>query len=191
VPGPAALLSGQDIDFVMNVFATWTGVRWEELLAVEGWAGKDSPLQLKDGDIATYAIDWQLRELGGAVCKSPPKDGSFRVLDLPPFLADLMRWAVGNRRGACSCPVADGRPACKRDDRTPGNYLFLGPKGGHPRRSNYADDFLTPAAEGLHPARQGTRAPSTSPPSPGPVSRSAAATAGTRQPTSRTAPGRT
>lgn len=39
-----ALLSGQDIDFVINVFAAWTGVRWVELLAVEGWAGKDSPL---------------------------------------------------------------------------------------------------------------------------------------------------
>ncbi len=41
-----ALLSGRDIDFVMNVFAAWTGVRWGELLAVEGWDGKDSPLQL-------------------------------------------------------------------------------------------------------------------------------------------------
>lgn len=39
------------------------------------------------------------------------------------------------------------------------NYLFLGPKGGHPRRSNYADDYLTPAAEGLHPARNGVRRP--------------------------------
>ena len=34
-----ALLSGQDIDFVMNIFAAWTGVRWGELLAVEGWEG--------------------------------------------------------------------------------------------------------------------------------------------------------
>ena len=41
-----ALLSGRDIDFVMNVFAAWTGLRWGELLAVEGWAGEDSPLQL-------------------------------------------------------------------------------------------------------------------------------------------------
>ena len=40
-----ALLSGRDIDFVMNVFAAWTGVRWGELMAVEGWPGKDSPLQ--------------------------------------------------------------------------------------------------------------------------------------------------
>ena len=86
-----ALLSGRGIDFVMNVFATWTGVRWGELMAVEGWEGKDSPLQISDNGISTYAVDWQLRELGGVVRKSPPKDGSYRVLDLPPFLAELMQ----------------------------------------------------------------------------------------------------
>ena len=154
-----ALLSGRDMDFVMNVFAAWTGVRWGELLAVEGWEAEDSPLQLPKTGIATYALDWQLRELGGAVRKSAPKDGSYRVLDLPPFLADLMRWAMDNRQTTCSCPLVHGHPACKGEDQTPGNYLFLGPKRGHPRRSNYADDFLTPAAEGQHPARQGVRRP--------------------------------
>ena len=154
-----ALLSGHDIDFVMNVFAAWTGVRWGELLAVEGWAGKDSPLQTPKTGIATYAVDWQLRELGGVVRKSAPKDGSFRVLDLPPFLAELMRWAMNNRQETCSCPLSGGRPVCKGDDRTPANYLFLGPRGGHPRRSNYADRYLTPAAEGLHPACNGVRRP--------------------------------
>ena len=86
-----ALLSGRGIDFVMNVFATWTGVRWGELMAVEGWEGKDSPLQISDNGISPYAVDWQLRELGGVVRKSPPKYGSYRVLDLPPFLAELMQ----------------------------------------------------------------------------------------------------
>ena len=154
-----ALLSGRDIDFVMNVFAAWTGVRWGELLAVEGWDGEDSPLQLTDYGISTYAVDWQLRELGGVVRKAAPKDGSYRVLDLPSFLADLLRWAVDNRQPTCRCPLIDGHPACKGEDPTPPNYLFLGPKGGHPRRSNYADDFLTPAAEGLYPARKGVRRP--------------------------------
>ena len=100
-----ALMSGRDIDLVMNLFAAWTGVRWGELMAVEGWAGRDSPLQFPKTDIATYAADWQLRELGGAVCKSAPKDGSFRVLDLPPFLADLMRWAMDNRHDTCCLPA--------------------------------------------------------------------------------------
>jgi integrase len=154
-----ALLSGRDIDFVMNLFAAWTGVRWGELMAVEGWEGDDSPLQLSGHGISTYAVDWQLRELGGAVCKAPPKDGSYRVLDLPRFLADLMGWAMDSRRSTCHCPLVDGHPACKGDDRTEPNYLFLGPKGGHPRRSNYADRYLTPAAEGLYPARKGVRRP--------------------------------
>jgi integrase len=154
-----ALLTGQDIDFVMNVFAAWTGVRWGELMAVEGWDGKDSPLQVSERGISTYAVDWQLRELGGVVRKASPKDGSYRVLDLPPFLAELMRWAMDNRRGSCHCPLAGDCPACKGDDRTVANYLFLGPKAGHPRRSNYADRYLTPAAEGLYPARNGIRRP--------------------------------
>jgi len=154
-----ALLSGHDTDFVMNVFAAWTGVRWGELLAVEGWEGADSPLQLPDNGIATYAVDWQLREIEGVVCKSAPKDGSYRVLDLPPFLADLLRWALDNKRGICACPRTSGRPSCKGADQTAPNYLFLGPKHGHPRRSNYADRYLTPAAEGLHPARNSVRRP--------------------------------
>ena len=186
-----ALLSGRDIDFVMNIFATWTGVRWGELLAVEAWAGKDSPLQLSNDDIATYALDWQLREFGGVVRKSPPKDGSYRVLDLPPFLAELMRWALENRLDSCSCRLVDGRPACKGDDHSPASYLFLGAKGGHPRRSNYADDFLTPAAEGQHPARNGVRRPVyvTAEPWPGLPIRHG--TAGTRRPTWQRPPGRT
>jgi integrase len=154
-----ALLSGRDVDFVMNVFAAWTGVRWGELLAVEGGNPANAPLNLVNDGISTYALDWQLRELGGVVRKSPPKDGSFRILDLPPFLADLMQWAVDNRLERCSCPQLDGHPICKGEDRTPASYLFLGPKGGHPRHSNYAEDFLTPAAEGLHPTRQSTRRP--------------------------------
>jgi integrase len=151
-----ALLSGRDVDFVMNVFAAWTGVRWGELLAVEG-GQPTSGLRLTSDGISTYAVDWQLRELGGVVRKAAPKDGSYRVLDLPPFLAGLMRSAVDNRLKTCSCPSINGRPACKGDDRTPAGYLFLGPKGGHPRGSNYSEDFLIPAAEGTYPLRKGVR----------------------------------
>jgi hypothetical protein len=68
------------------------------------------------------------------VCKAPPKDGSYRTLDIPPFLADLLRWAIENRRKECSCPVIDGHPTCKGDDKSTANYLFLGLQGGHPRR---------------------------------------------------------
>jgi integrase len=155
-----ALLSGNNTDFVMNVFAGWTGVRWGELMAVEGSDAKDSPLKLPETGRATYALDWQLLDLKGKVTKAPPKDESYRPLDIPPFLAGLLRWTVDNRHDSCSCPPDEnGRKACKGDDPTPANYLFLGPKAGHPRRSNYADDFLTPSAEGLHVKRNAVRRP--------------------------------
>jgi hypothetical protein len=51
VPAHAtAKKSNVDIDFVMNIFAPWTGVRWGELMAVEGWNGKDSPGPRFSGD---------------------------------------------------------------------------------------------------------------------------------------------
>ena len=45
-------------------------------------------------------MNWQLRELGGVVCKTPAKDGPYRVLDMPPFLAGLLRGAVDNAGAA-------------------------------------------------------------------------------------------
>ena len=67
------------------------------------------------------------------------------------------RWTTAGTHAPAR--VDGDRPSCKGDDRTRPGYLFLGPRGGHPRRSNYADDFLTPAAEGLHPVRNGERRP--------------------------------
>ena len=80
---------------------------------------------------------------------------------LPEDRLDARPDALGERQppGRLPCPLVGGRPSCKGDDPTPANYLFLGPKGGHPRRSNCADRFLTPAAEGLHPARNGAHRP--------------------------------
>jgi hypothetical protein len=66
---------------------------------------------------------------------------------------------MDNRLRTCHCPLTGSRPACKGPDPTEANYLFLGPNGGHPRRSNYAGRYLTPAAEGLYPARKGVRRP--------------------------------
>jgi len=97
-------------------------------------------------------------------------------LDLPPYLTDLMSWAIGSRHQTCSCPRSDDqRPARKGDDRTPPSYLFPGPRGGHPRRPNYADDFLTPAAEGSTRHARASAGRYTSPLNPGQASRSARA----------------
>ena len=100
-----ALLSGRDIDFVMNVFAAWTGVRWGELLAVEGWDGKDSPLQLAEPASRPTPSTGSSGNSAEQSASRRPKDGSYRVLDLPPFLTDLLRWAADNRQPTCRCPV--------------------------------------------------------------------------------------
>ncbi len=52
-----------------------------------------------------------------------------------------------------------GRPPGKTDDGTEwctgGAYVFLGPRLGHFRRSNYSERVMRPAADGWHPARGG------------------------------------
>jgi hypothetical protein len=37
-----------------------------------------------------------------------------------------------------------------------GRYVFLGPRGGHFRRSNYSERVMRPASDGWHPARRGS-----------------------------------
>lgn len=107
-----ALLTGCDVDFVLNITGPLDGVRWGDLIAFGASEDDDSPLQLRDDGISTYAIDWQLREIGGVVWKSALKEGSYRVLDLPPFLAELLRWVRDNRRETCNCPSSTtARPA--------------------------------------------------------------------------------
>jgi integrase len=135
-----ALLTGDDIDFVMNIFAPWTGVRWRELMAVEGWDGKDSPLQLPAEGIATYVLDWQLREIGGKVEKAPPKDGSYRTLDIPPFLADRI-----------ITPAAEGlHPQRKGAPRRP-VYITAEPWPGIPIRKGNRKTTAKDMADGTWP----------------------------------------
>ena len=63
-------------------------------------------------------------------------------------------------------------PPAKATTGQPPNYLFLGPKGGHPRRSNYADRLPHPSRRRPLPGPQRHPAAGlTSPPNHGPVSR--------------------
>ena len=80
----------------------------------------------------------------------PPKDDSYRSLnwepclpvDLPPFLASLLaRQIKAQPRQRCACAAQHGGS---------GQYVFLGPDGGHPRRSNYARRVFRPACDGRY-----------------------------------------
>jgi integrase len=136
-----ALLSGQDDDFIAIVTAGWTGVRWGELIGLER----------HDVQRAAIHLDWQLSELNGRFEKMPPKDDSYRVIDLPPFLSDLLAHQITARPdGRCRCP----RNACGGRD----GYLFLGTDRGHPRRSGFNRRFWHPAVDGLYPATNGQHA---------------------------------
>ena len=134
----AALLSGRDDDFTMVVTIAYTGLRWGEAIGLET---EHAP----PGEIH---VEWQLRELRSAFHRLAPKDDSYRSpawepclpVDLPPFLADLLaRQVQGQPRNPCACVTQHGGT---------GRYVFLGPDGGHYRRSNYARRVFRPACDG-------------------------------------------
>jgi integrase len=141
----AALMSGRDDDFTMIVTIAYTGMRWGETIGLE----RD---YLHPGEIH---VEWQLRELNGRFHRLPPKDDSYRSptwepklpVDLPRFLEDLITLQVQDHSGRrCSCAGEHGGS---------GHYVFLGPDGGHYRRSNYARRVFRPACDGRHEAAPG------------------------------------
>ena len=142
----AALLSGRDQDFSMVITIGYTGLRWGETIGLE----RD---YLHKAEIH---VEWQLREVSGVFHRLPPKDDSYRSpnwepclpVDLPDFLAELLAGQVENQpRQRCGCATQHGGT---------GQYVFLGPDGGHYRRSNYARRIFRPTCDGRYepsPAR--------------------------------------
>lgn len=136
-----AALSGRDTEFVMVITLAYTGMRWGELLALTPKAICGDQLR----------IDWKLYELGGRFYKGRPKDGSMRVVDLPPFLAELLaNYFRDNPPQTCKCRNRD-KPWCSGAE-----YVFLTPALSHPARSDFGERRFRPAADGRYPAR-GTR----------------------------------
>ena len=136
-----AALSGQDTDFVMILTVAYTGARWSEIVGL--------PPECVHRD--KIDIDWKLYELNGKFYKGPPKDGSMRPADLPPFLSELLSGQLASTGSfRCNCRSRE-EPWCPGAD-----YVFLGPGRGHFRRSNYSERFFRPAADGWYPARKGS-----------------------------------
>ncbi|MGK5558661.1 hypothetical protein ACSNOI_44370 [Actinomadura kijaniata] len=139
----ALLNGGSDTDFVMGVTFGYTGARWGEVLGM-------LPENVRPGEID---IHWKLYELNGRFYGGPPKDGSMRTVDTPPFLDGLLAGLLKTSRGRiCSC-CNQYDPWCKGR-----SYVFLGAQGGHFRRSNYSERVFRPAADGWYPARDGKAA---------------------------------
>jgi hypothetical protein len=142
----AALLAGRDDEFTMLVTIGYTGMRWGETIGLE-----------RDLLLPTLInVEWQLREVSGHFHRLPPKDDSYRStniepltpVDLPPFLTGLLAAQAGKHpRQRCTC-------ADQHDGS--GQYIFLGPDGGHHRNSNYARRIFRPACDGRHPPANGS-----------------------------------
>lgn len=143
----AALASGDDDVFLKLATKAWTGLRWSEVLAL-------SPKQLLAGgmlDISRKLYQINRFYLGF------PKDGSLRVIDVPPFLEAALR-AQAEQARTCTCtgwperlPPVDGGELV---EWCPGDtYLFLSPNRAHYQRSAFSAAAMRPAADGVYPGR--------------------------------------
>jgi integrase len=136
----AAALSGMETDFVMILTVAYTGMRWGEIIGL--------PPDCIHED--TIDIHWKLYELDGRFYRGRPKDGSMRTVDLPLFLRSLLvKHMKANPNSKCTCRNPE-KPYCPGDE-----YVFLGPKLGHFRRSNYSERVIRPAADGWYPKKEG------------------------------------
>jgi len=128
----AALLAGRDDEFVAVTLMYWTGMRWAEVVGLEtGYAR-----------LRSIRIEWQLYELNpGGLVRCPPKDDSYRDIDLPGWLSALVSDHI-TRTAPRPCPCHDL------------TYVFRGRYGGaHWRRSGFGDWVFEPAASGWFPAK--------------------------------------
>jgi len=75
------MLSGCDDEFVAVVTKGMTSIRFGELVGLETEFVRQSAIR----------IEWQLYELdSGEFVRVPPKDDSYRTIDTPDFLSDLL-----------------------------------------------------------------------------------------------------
>jgi integrase len=91
----AALLAGRDDEFVAVVGMGFTGVRFGETVGLETEYVRPDAIR----------IEWQLYELNdGRLIRCPPKDDSYRTIDVPPWLAGLVREHITrNQPRPCPC----------------------------------------------------------------------------------------
>jgi integrase len=128
-----AELTSRDDERALALLAAYTGMRWAELVGLE----VDYCLPL-GRDLVR--VEWELVEVRGRFHRKPPKGGEAgrRDILLSPSLAVLIREQVKRAR-RCE---AEG---CGCGGRV---YVFLGPDGGHLRRSNFGRRLWRPAVDG-------------------------------------------
>lgn len=129
----AALMSGRDDEFVFVITKYYTGMRWGELVGLE----------TKYARLGSTRVEWQLYELDTRELeRCPPKDDSYRDVDLPVWLSGLVSDHIA-RTGPVPCDC-HGR-----------TYVFRGPADApHWHRNHFAARVFQPAATGRFPDRR-------------------------------------
>ena len=91
----ASLLSGRDDEFVGVTTKGYMGMRWGELVGLETEYVRPK----------TVRVEHQLYELDtGELHRCPPKDDSYRTLDSPRFITDLLTGHIGRTSPTpCDC----------------------------------------------------------------------------------------
>ena len=87
------ILSGRDDEFTMCVLMQWTGLRLGEMTGLEREYVRPGSLR----------VEWQLHEVAWKIIRQPPKDDSYRDVDLPRFLDDLLASQMRQPGEACPC----------------------------------------------------------------------------------------
>jgi integrase len=144
----AGALSGCDTDFILILTLAYTGMRWGEAVGLPPECVRRNKLD----------IHWKLYELNGQFYRGRPKAGSMRTIDLPPFLSEMLA-SLLDRKSSTSMKCTCQERRIRNDDIewcTGSEYVFLGPHGGHFRRSNYSERVMRPAADGWYPEKKGS-----------------------------------
>lgn len=91
----AALMTGRDDEFVQVVTETYTGMRTGEVTGLDRRYVRQ----------ASIRVEQQLYELdSGVLVQGPPKDDSYRDIDLPPWLRSLLsEQAARTQAPPCAC----------------------------------------------------------------------------------------
>lgn len=92
----ASLMSGRDDEFVQAVMIAWTGFRWSESIGLDRRHVRERALR----------VEHQLYELRrkGVFVHQPPKDDSYRTVDIPQWLYALLAGQIRRSGGeACAC----------------------------------------------------------------------------------------
>jgi integrase len=147
----AAFLSGRPDEFILLTAKYWLGLRWGETIGLTAESVNTSfHLRKQLYEHTRKRFYWK-----------EPKAGSERMLDVPPFLVDLLDRQArdGARQEATGrlCPCGEGLPKEYRHET--GIHLFTGVDEAHQRANPFRSYLFGPAAQGLYYAGQSQEFP--------------------------------